>query len=146
MNHPWITKLNSPLNLFLSMTAVWLVCSLGFMAFEGANLLDSLYWGITTAVTVGYGDLSPESGPGKFTAIFLMLSMVLFFLPMIVVLIITRVYEDKDAFTHEEQVKLQTMMSQIQRLVDELDGDKDVVDTDLLAEGYSYGMGDPTHG
>lgn len=126
MKHPLLKKLNSPKVLFSLMAATWLACSLAFSVLENVNLLDALYWGVTTAVTVGYGDLSPSSGSGKIVAILLMLSMVLFFLPMIVVIIITKVYEDRDAFTHEEQEALKQTVAQVQRLVDELDGDKDV--------------------
>ncbi|MDM8545679.1 potassium channel protein [Candidatus Venteria ishoeyi] len=35
------------------------------MAFEGLNLIDSYYFLVTTATTVGYGDISPKSDVGK---------------------------------------------------------------------------------
>lgn len=111
--HPLLDKLDDPKVIFGGMTATWLACSLLFMVLEDQNFLDSLYWGVTTAVTVGYGDLSPSSGAGKVIAIVLMLSMVLFFLPMIVVLVISRLYDDKNEFTHEEQEQLKTLLQQV---------------------------------
>jgi voltage-gated potassium channel len=35
---------------------------------------QSLWWAIVTATTVGYGDITPESLPGRITAVFLMLA------------------------------------------------------------------------
>jgi Ion channel len=40
---------------------------------EGWSIGDSLYFGFITATTVGYGDLHPTSGIGKFVAVLLAL-------------------------------------------------------------------------
>ena len=41
---------------------------------EFANFGDSLWWGIVTLTTVGYGDIVPETTKGRTAAVFLMLT------------------------------------------------------------------------
>ncbi len=41
---------------------------------EFANFGDSLWWGIVTLTTVGYGDIVPETRKGRTAAVFLMLT------------------------------------------------------------------------
>jgi voltage-gated potassium channel len=38
---------------------------------EGWSTRDSLYYGFITATTVGYGDMTPSTGRGKFYAVIL---------------------------------------------------------------------------
>jgi voltage-gated potassium channel Kch len=38
--------------------------------FEGWGLLDSVYFSVITIATVGYGDLAPQTAPGKIFTIF----------------------------------------------------------------------------
>lgn len=45
----------------------------GFYLIEGFSLLDSIYLATETVTTVGYGDLSPKTAPGRIFAIFFML-------------------------------------------------------------------------
>lgn len=55
-----------------------LACSLAFWALErgrgGYSLLDSLYWGVVTAPTVGYGDVLPTVAATKLLTMWLILS------------------------------------------------------------------------
>jgi voltage-gated potassium channel len=46
--------------------------TLGFHYFEEKSWPDSIYWAVTTMSTVGYGDLSPETGAGRIHAMLLM--------------------------------------------------------------------------
>lgn len=65
-----------------SLIAIWfgvmLLSSLGMYAAEhGVNEavdtpLDALWWGIVTMTTVGYGDISPQTGEGRLAAVVLM--------------------------------------------------------------------------
>ncbi|MBX7170830.1 MAG: potassium channel protein [Pyrinomonadaceae bacterium] len=45
----------------------------GFYLIEGFSLLDSIYLATETVTTVGYGDVSPKTVPGRIFAIFFML-------------------------------------------------------------------------
>lgn len=47
--------------------------SLVFASFEHVSLQEALWWAITTATTVGYGDETPHTAGGKIVASLLML-------------------------------------------------------------------------
>ena len=57
----------APLFLVLSLIIATLASIAGRA--EGWNIGDSLYFGFITALTVGYGDMRPRHGLGKFLAI-----------------------------------------------------------------------------
>lgn len=76
----------------------------GFMMYyiEGKNngfstIVLAVYWAFTTLITVGYGDITPQTGSGRTIAILLQtLGYTLFIIPVIVVL-----YEIVNAFLDE---------------------------------------------
>jgi voltage-gated potassium channel len=47
---------------------------LSFHHFEGVSIFDGIYWANTTLTSVGYGDLSPETVPGKIVAMLVQIS------------------------------------------------------------------------
>lgn len=58
----------------LSITAIFII--LGGIAIhfaEGMSLSDGIWWSFVTATTVGYGDISPSTSPGRLVAMILML-------------------------------------------------------------------------
>lgn len=77
-----------------------------FMILEGAPFLDSLYWAGTTATSTGYGDISPKSVGGRALAFILMHLAIFGIAPLIIVRLVDRLNENRDAFTHEEQVQI----------------------------------------
>lgn len=58
--------------LFSVSIVILILSALIFSFFEHYNLSTSLWWAITTATTVGYGDIAPQTGGGRCIAVFLM--------------------------------------------------------------------------
>jgi voltage-gated potassium channel len=50
--------------------AVW------FAAIEHLPVLTGIYWSVTTATTVGYGDISPHTHAGRLIAVLVMLTVI----------------------------------------------------------------------
>jgi len=57
----------------MALAAAILFGTLGFYFIEGWSLADSLYVTVQTLTTVGYGDLPPHTGKGRFFAVVVML-------------------------------------------------------------------------
>ena len=103
-------KLRAVTDTFLELALIYLallLISAGLLSrFEGIDYLTGLYWAATTATSTGYGDISPKSGAGQIVAVTLMHLSIFLVAPMIVVRLINRLDEDRDAFTHEEQLQI----------------------------------------
>ncbi|CAA9498408.1 MAG: hypothetical protein AVDCRST_MAG91-914 [uncultured Sphingomonadaceae bacterium] len=82
------------------------VSALLFMLFEGHGFLESLYWAGTTATSTGYGDLSPKTVAGQMLAFVLMHLSIFGIAPLIVVRLIDNLNENRNEFTHEEQLRI----------------------------------------
>lgn len=61
------------LNLFTVSMFILILSSLLYSIVEKISFPAALWWAITTATTVGYGDISPATNIGKFIAAFLMI-------------------------------------------------------------------------
>ncbi len=57
----------------MALAAAILFGTLGFYFIEGWSLADSLYVTVQTLTTVGYGDVPPHTGKGRFFAVVVML-------------------------------------------------------------------------
>lgn len=100
---PIIAMANSPKILALALVASWLIAAFLFAAIESTSLIDSLYWAMTTMSTVGYGDLSPASVPGKVVTIAFQAWSIFVLVPCAVANIIDAVRRDSNQFSHDEQ-------------------------------------------
>ena len=58
--------------LMVCVSAI-LLAAVAMTYLEDMKFLDALWWAFVTATTVGYGDISPESGAGRIVAAMLML-------------------------------------------------------------------------
>ena len=114
-------KLQAATDTLLELAAVYLVILLLagalFMLVEGQPLLDSIYWAGTTATSTGYGDIAPKTWLGRMLALGLMHLSIFGIAPLIVVRLIDRMNEDRDAFTHEEQQMIADRLERIEALL-----------------------------
>lgn len=89
--------------------------------FEGFDVPTALYWAATTATSTGYGDISPKTDGGRLVAVVLMHLSIFVVAPMIVVRLIDRLNEDRDAFTHDEQVHILEGIARIEARLNKLE-------------------------
>jgi voltage-gated potassium channel len=80
-----------------------LISAYFYHLFEGKTYFDGIWWACVTAPTVGYGDLSAATVPGRLMAIFFMSFWTFFMLPMLIGNVVMRLLQDKEKFTHAEQ-------------------------------------------
>ncbi|HEX8241713.1 MAG TPA: potassium channel family protein [Allosphingosinicella sp.] len=95
-------------------------CTLLFMYFEPYDFSTSLYWAGATATSTGYGDITPKSIGGQMLAFVLMHVSVFCVAPLIIVRLIDRLNENRDAFTHEEQVRILESLTRIEAELERL--------------------------
>jgi len=111
----FVQVVNSP-KLLTLVSLLFLFIESGLYAiFEKKNFLDSLWWALITATTVGYGDSYPSTTGGRFVAVTLVLGMILFLIPMITASIASKLIVNRDAFTHEEQEEMKELLQDIRR-------------------------------
>ena len=95
--------------------ALLLLSALLFMLLEGQTFSASLYWAGTTATSTGYGDISPKTVGGQMLAFVLMHLSIFGIAPLIVVRLVDRLNENRDAFTHDEQVRILEGITRIEQ-------------------------------
>ena len=73
-NHKGVTiRIGVSLTL---LAVVIVIATFYYRAAEGWSLIDSLYFSVATAATVGYGDVVPDSTHAKIFTIFYMITAV----------------------------------------------------------------------
>jgi voltage-gated potassium channel len=110
---------NSPRTLILSYAILIFVCAVIYHYFEkDASVGDAVWWAVVTASTVGYGDISPETLPGRVLAGILISVMVLLVIPLITAHFASKLIVDADAFRHEEQEELKQNLRRVRALLE----------------------------
>jgi voltage-gated potassium channel len=104
---------NSPGLLVLVFVFIMTTASALYAVFEDASFLDSLYWSVVTATTLGYGDFSPHSESGKVLTSVLIVATVFLFIPTITANLASKLIVNRDAFTHEEQEEIKETLQAI---------------------------------
>lgn len=123
-----MSRLRAATDTLRELAAVYvgliLVSSVLFMWVEGHDLATSLYWAGTTATSTGYGDITPKSVAGQALAFFLMHVSVFCVAPLIVVRLVDRLNENRDAFTHDEQVHILEGIARLEAAVARLEAER----------------------
>ena len=65
---------------------------------------DALWWSVSTVSTVGYGDVVPESGPGRLVAVVLMLTG-LGLIPFITSVVVSILVSQRTREAREEELR-----------------------------------------
>lgn len=89
-----------------------------FSAAEGKSFADGLWWATVTALTIGYGDLTPTTATGRIAGIVFGHFWIFMVIPMIIANIILHLVEDKNVFTDEEQRELMDRLRHVEAMLD----------------------------
>lgn len=102
----------------LELATIYLVivlaCAALFAAFEQRSIGEAVYWAFTTAMTVGYGDISPTTLGGRLVAVFLMHVAPMLVIPLLTARLASQLIVDNDAFTHGEQEDIKAALRRIE--------------------------------
>ena len=86
-----------------------------FSIMEGETWTASLYWTGITATSIGYGDISPKTGMGRALAYVWAHLAIFGIAPLIIVRYMEKIMDQRDNFTHEEQVQILGMVTEIHK-------------------------------
>jgi hypothetical protein len=88
-----------------------------FSLLEGRTFEDSLWWAVVTALTIGYGDISPATPVGRVISILFQHFWIFGIAPLVIANILTHVLHDENQFSHAEQ---EWQAAAIRRIADRL--------------------------
>lgn len=74
-----------------------------FSLLEERSFPDSLWWAVVTALTIGYGDISPATPVGRVVSIVFQHFWIFGIAPLVIANILTHVLHDEHQFSHAEQ-------------------------------------------
>ncbi|MFC6294037.1 potassium channel family protein [Lactiplantibacillus daoliensis] len=110
--------------LFSISIAIIVLSALLFSVFEHQSLSNSLWWAVTTATTVGYGDETPHTPVGKIIAAALMFGGIGFIGLLTSTITDFFTTQTSQAISHEtqkEQPDLTLLLTKIDRLTKQVD-------------------------
>jgi hypothetical protein len=120
MGRPARRLVNAPRLLVAVILAIWVACSMAYAVLEDKGPIESLWWGVVTGSTVGYGDFYPSSTAGRGVAVVLIVSM-LILVPIAIGHVIASLVLDRNQFTHTEQVALAEAIASVHDRVDKVE-------------------------
>jgi len=88
-----------------------------FAWLENKAFADGLWWASVTALTIGYGDLTPVTLAGRVVGVVFGHFWIFVVIPMIIANIILHVIEDKNLFTDEEQRELMQRLRHVEAIL-----------------------------
>lgn len=125
-------RLHAATDTFKELAAIYLglllVSAAIYMQLEGRTFFESFYWAGTTATSTGYGDVIPKTKGGQILSFILMHISIFGVAPMIIVRLVDRLNENRDAFTHEEQCLILESIERVEQAVKRLEQKVDGVE------------------
>jgi voltage-gated potassium channel len=123
-----VRKLRAATDTLKELAALYsgliLACTAAFMWLEGQDFSTSLYWAGATATSTGYGDITPKTVSGQLLAFVLMHASVFCIAPLIIVRLVDRLNENRDAFTHDEQVHILEGLARLEAAVARIEAER----------------------
>lgn len=95
-----------------------LLGALTFSWAESKSFADGMWWATVTALTIGYGDLTPLTTTGRITGILFGHFWIFMVIPMIIANIILHLVEDSNAFTDAEQRELMDRIKHVESMLE----------------------------
>lgn len=96
-----------------------LVGAATFAHLEAKSFSDGFWWAAVTALTIGYGDLTPATPAGRIAGVLFGHFWIFVVIPMIIANIVIHLVEDKNLFTDEEQRELMQRLRNVEALLND---------------------------
>lgn len=112
--------INRPRRLTGVIVAVWVACSMAYAVIEDKGPIESLWWGIVTGSTVGYGDSYPATTAGRGVGAILIVSM-LVLVPIAIGHVIAGFVKDANELSNREQIAQAIAIAQVHHRVERLE-------------------------
>jgi voltage-gated potassium channel len=120
--------LRTPILVYFALIGNIILFSLMFLFYlieRGINpninsLFDSLWWGLATVTTVGYGDIIPVTIQGKVVSMLLMVCGVIFFVSFTAILVTLLLSSLEVSHDHKIIHEIKSLKKEIQDLKEEI--------------------------
>ena len=118
-SNKWLDKIKNGTDSLKELLAIYLVAAvivaLLFAWFEHQPIVDAFWWTFVTGLTIGYGDIYPQTTAGQILTIVWAHFMVLFVLPLFIGRIISNVIDNKNEFSDAEQKEMLALLKKIDK-------------------------------
>ena len=115
----WLDKIKNGTDSLKELLAIYLVAAvivaLLFAWFEHQPIVDAFWWTFVTGLTIGYGDIYPQTTAGQILTVVWAHFMVLFVLPLFIGRIISNVIGNKNEFSDAEQKEMLALLKKIDK-------------------------------
>ena len=118
-SNKWLDKIKNGTDSLKELLAIYLgaavIVALLFAWFEHQPIVDAFWWTFVTGLTIGYGDIYPQTTAGQILTIVWAHFMVLFVLPLFIGRIISNVIDNKNEFSDAEQKEMLALLKKIDK-------------------------------